>query len=93
MTILILKVGISESIQSELEKKGHRLKMYEDFDLFFGGAQFIVVDWDKHIFYGTADKRRGGNCSWILRSDYIVLGVIILTSVVLDSARYGKAAS
>ena len=57
---LNLEGRINESIQTDLEKKGHKLKMYEDFDLFFGGAQFVIVDWKNHIYYGTADKRRGG---------------------------------
>jgi gamma-glutamyltranspeptidase/glutathione hydrolase len=51
---------ISEKVRNELEEKGHRLKVYGEFDLYFGGAQFIIVDWDNHKYYGTADKRRGG---------------------------------
>jgi gamma-glutamyltranspeptidase / glutathione hydrolase len=51
---------ISEKVRNELEEKGHQLKVYGEFDLYFGGAQFIIVNWDKHKFYGTADKRRGG---------------------------------
>ncbi|MBU1101794.1 MAG: gamma-glutamyltransferase [Bacteroidetes bacterium] len=57
---LNLEGRISEPIRAELENKGHHLKLYEDFDLFFGGAQFIIVDWDNHEYFGTADKRRGG---------------------------------
>ena len=51
---------INENILRELEAKGHKIKLYEAFDLYFGGAQFIIVDWDNHNYFGTADKRRGG---------------------------------
>ncbi len=57
---LNMEKRISESIRAVLLKKGHNIKVYEDFDLFFGGAQFIIIDRDNNKLYGTADKRRGG---------------------------------
>jgi gamma-glutamyltranspeptidase/glutathione hydrolase len=57
---LSLEGGISAYVQQELEKKGHRLKLYGDLDLFFGGAQLIGYDPDTHLFHGSADPRRGG---------------------------------
>lgn len=54
---------INESVRTGLESKGHKLKVYDDFDLFFGGAQFIIVDWKNHKYFGSSDKRRGGIAS------------------------------
>jgi gamma-glutamyltranspeptidase/glutathione hydrolase len=57
---LNMESRIQEDVIKKLEGKGHKIKMYGEYDLFFGGAQFIVVDWDNHTYYGTADVRRGG---------------------------------
>jgi gamma-glutamyltranspeptidase len=39
---------------------GYSLKVYEDFDLFFGGAQAIVIDPVTGELRGGADPRRDG---------------------------------
>ena len=57
---LNLENRISEPIREALIGKGHELKIHGDFDLFFGGAQFIIVDKENGKLYGTADARRGG---------------------------------
>jgi gamma-glutamyltranspeptidase/glutathione hydrolase len=57
---LSLESGISVEVQEGLKQKGHRLKVYGDLDLFFGGAQLIVYDPASHLYYGSADPRRGG---------------------------------
>jgi gamma-glutamyltranspeptidase/glutathione hydrolase len=49
----------SDEAQEGMKKKGHQLRLYGDFDLFFGGAQIILVD-STGTMYGTADPRRGG---------------------------------
>jgi gamma-glutamyltranspeptidase / glutathione hydrolase len=49
-----------ESERAELEKKGHHLKIYGDYDLYFGGAQLILVDPITGDYHGSADPRRGG---------------------------------
>lgn len=57
-------------IRAGLEKKGHQLQVYDDFDLFFGGAQLVMYDSQTGLFYGSADKRRGGSAgSSTLRSE------------------------
>lgn len=57
---LNLENRFSEPMRAALETKGHELKIHGDFDLFFGGAQFIIVDKENGKLYGTADVRRGG---------------------------------
>jgi gamma-glutamyltranspeptidase/glutathione hydrolase len=57
---LHLESGIKPEVRAELEKMGHKLKVYEGIDLFFGGAQMIYVDPVTHGYFGSADKRRGG---------------------------------
>lgn len=57
---LYLEGGISQEVQEELERMGHTIRAYSDRDLFFGGAQLIYVDPVTGLYYGSADKRRGG---------------------------------
>lgn len=57
---LSLESRISQEVQDGLIKKGHRLKLYEDYDLFFGGAQLILIDPMTQEVTGSADPRRGG---------------------------------
>ncbi len=58
---LHLENRFSKEVQDGLEKKGHRLRLYGDFDLFFGGAQIISIDPITGQFEGSADIRRGGS--------------------------------
>ncbi len=57
---LYLEGGISKEVQTDLERMGHTIRVYSDRDLFFGGAQLIYVDPVTGLYYGSADKRRGG---------------------------------
>jgi gamma-glutamyltranspeptidase/glutathione hydrolase len=57
---LHLESRISESVQEGLRKKGHTLRLYGEYDLFFGGAQLIMVDPKTGTMFGSADPRRGG---------------------------------
>ncbi len=57
---LHLEYGISPQVQTALKNYGHNIRVYDDLDLFFGGAQLILVDTVNGLFYGSADKRRGG---------------------------------
>jgi len=57
---LHMESGIKPEVRTELEKMGHTIKVYEGIDLFFGGAQMIYVDPETGIYYGSADRRRGG---------------------------------
>lgn len=56
---LSLEARFSTEAQDGMKKKGHQLQLYGDFDLFFGGAQIILVD-SSGTMYGSADPRRGG---------------------------------
>jgi len=55
-----IESGIKPEVRSDLEAMGHKLKVYEGIDLFFGGAQIILIDPKSGIYTGSADKRRGG---------------------------------
>lgn len=56
---LSLESRFTTETQDGMKKKGHRLQLYGDFDLFFGGAQIILID-SLGTMYGSADPRRGG---------------------------------
>ncbi|MEE4115619.1 MAG: gamma-glutamyltransferase [Marinilabiliaceae bacterium] len=57
---LHLESGIKPEVRKQMEEMGHKLKVYEGIDLFFGGAQMIYIDPETGIYYGSADRRRGG---------------------------------
>lgn len=56
--ILNLEPGFSEEGLAALKADGFQLKCWQDFNLFFGGAQ--AVGCDGEIFEAGADRRRGG---------------------------------
>jgi gamma-glutamyltranspeptidase/glutathione hydrolase len=56
---LSLESRFTTETQDGMKKKGHQLQLYGDFDLFFGGAQIILID-SSGTMYGSADPRRGG---------------------------------
>lgn len=51
---------IPSDVQLALKAKGHELKVRKDFDLYFGGAQGIVIDQKTGELHGGADPRRDG---------------------------------
>lgn len=51
---------IPGDVQSALVGKGHKLKLRKAFDLYFGGAQGIVIDQTSGQLHGGADPRRDG---------------------------------
>jgi gamma-glutamyltranspeptidase/glutathione hydrolase len=57
---LHLESRIDPAVRAELERRGHSLRLYGDFDLFFGGAQIIMADPLTGTLTGSADPRRGG---------------------------------
>ncbi len=57
---LHLEAGIKPEVQTKLKNMGHTVRSYETLDLFFGGAQLIMVDTTSGMYYGSADPRRGG---------------------------------
>ncbi|MGB6123050.1 MAG: gamma-glutamyltransferase [Bacteroidota bacterium] len=58
--VISLEGRVSLEAQEELRRRGHTLQVYGDYDLFFGGAQIIVVDHATGTLHGSADPRRGG---------------------------------
>jgi len=58
--VLHIEGRIRKDVQKQLEKYGHTLKIHKDFDNYFGGAQGILVDTEKHTLSGGADSRRDG---------------------------------
>jgi gamma-glutamyltranspeptidase/glutathione hydrolase len=57
---LKIESRIPIDVQNELLQKGHELDVKKDFDLYFGGAQGVVIDHDKGLLHGGADPRRDG---------------------------------
>ncbi len=57
---LHLESRFTDDVKEGLKKKGHTLREHAEFDLYFGGAQIIMIDQATGTFYGSADPRRGG---------------------------------
>jgi gamma-glutamyltranspeptidase/glutathione hydrolase len=57
---LKIESRIPEDIRAALAEKGHKLQLKKDFDLYFGGAQGILIDPDNGALRGGADPRRDG---------------------------------
>lgn len=49
-----------ESIIQELKKRGNRIRVMEDYDTYFGGAQGIMILKGGKLLLGGADSRRDG---------------------------------
>lgn len=57
---VFMESRIAKDVQQALTSKGHKLSVRKDFDLYFGGAQGIMIDSKTGILYGGADPRRDG---------------------------------
>lgn len=56
-----MEARIPESVREELAEMGYtRIDVRGDYDLYFGGAQAIMVDPETGLLYGAADPRRAG---------------------------------
>jgi len=55
-----LESRFSEKTIETLNKMGHKIKIREAFDKYFGGAQGILILQDKKVILGGADSRRDG---------------------------------
>lgn len=60
---LKIESRIPLDVQSALVEKGHELELKKAFDLYFGGAQGIVIDHETGEMHGGADPRRDGKAS------------------------------
>jgi gamma-glutamyltranspeptidase/glutathione hydrolase len=57
---LKMEARIPVDVQNELLQMGHELDIRKDFDLYFGGAQGVVIDQKSGLLHGGADPRRDG---------------------------------
>lgn len=57
---LKIEARIPVSVQNELREMGHQILVKKDFDLYFGGAQGVVIDQKTGVLHGGADPRRDG---------------------------------
>jgi gamma-glutamyltranspeptidase/glutathione hydrolase len=57
---LKIESRIPAEVQDALRQMGHTLEVRKDFDLYFGGAQGIVIDPRNGMRHGGADPRRDG---------------------------------
>jgi gamma-glutamyltranspeptidase/glutathione hydrolase len=57
---LTIESRIPQLVREMLVLKGHELTVKKDFDLYFGGAQGVVIDHDTGELIGGADPRRDG---------------------------------
>lgn len=51
---------IPAEVRAALVEKGHELEVKEAFDLYFGGAQGVIIDPESGMRHGGADPRRDG---------------------------------
>lgn len=59
---LKVEARIPADVQAALAGKGHELELKKDFDLYFGGAQGVVITADGTL-HGGADPRRDGQAA------------------------------
>lgn len=57
---LKIEARIPVDVQNELSQMGHQIIVKKDFDLYFGGAQGVVIDQKSGVLHGGADPRRDG---------------------------------
>lgn len=57
---LAMEGRIAPEVAETLQRWGHNVRVYPDWDAYFGGAQGILVDSRRGKLYGGADSRRDG---------------------------------
>jgi gamma-glutamyltranspeptidase/glutathione hydrolase len=57
---IYLESRISRKVRGALARRGYPLVVKNDFDLYFGGAQAVMIDEKTGMFFGAADPRREG---------------------------------
>jgi len=57
---IFMESRIPKDVQQALINKGHKLSVRKDFDLYFGGAQGVMIDPKTGTLFGGADPRRDG---------------------------------
>jgi len=57
---IFMESRISKEVQQALISKGHKLSVRGEMDLYFGGAQGVMIDPKTGTLYGAGDPRRDG---------------------------------
>jgi len=57
---IFMEARISKDVQQALINRGHKLTLRKEMDLYFGGAQGVMIDPRTGMLYGGADPRRDG---------------------------------
>jgi len=57
---IFLESRIPKEVQQALINKGHKLSVRGEMDLYFGGAQGVMIDPKTGSLYGAGDPRRDG---------------------------------
>jgi gamma-glutamyltranspeptidase / glutathione hydrolase len=57
---IAMEARIPGSVRESLARKGYRIEVKKDFDLYFGGAQGVMID-SSGVLTGGADPRRDGS--------------------------------
>lgn len=57
---LKIESRIPADVQDRLRQMGHKLEVKKAYDLYFGGAQGVVIDQRTGVMHGGADPRRDG---------------------------------
>jgi gamma-glutamyltranspeptidase/glutathione hydrolase len=57
---IFMESRIPKEVQQALINKGHKLNIRKEMDLYFGGAQGVLIDLKTGRLYGGADPRRDG---------------------------------
>ena len=57
---IFMESRIPKEVQEALRAKGHKISVRGEMDLYFGGAQGVMVDAKTGKLYGGADPRRDG---------------------------------
>jgi gamma-glutamyltranspeptidase/glutathione hydrolase len=58
---IFIESRIPKEVQDDLTRKGYKLVVKKDFDLYFGGTQGVIIDPKTGKPYGGADPRREGS--------------------------------
>jgi gamma-glutamyltranspeptidase/glutathione hydrolase len=57
---IFMESRIPKETQEALKAKGHKISVRGEMDLYFGGAQGVMVDAKAGKLFGAADPRRDG---------------------------------
>ncbi len=58
---IFMESRIPQGVRDILSRKGYKIVVKEDFDLYFGGAQGVMIDPETRGLHGGADPRREGS--------------------------------